>query len=78
MDNEQSTSPTPIRPDVHVDFYVALKAIMDGAYVTKAEWNNKETYGYLREGKLTLFRDNKDFDWILIDGDVAGEDWIVL
>lgn len=76
---DESTSPTPIKAEVHVDFYTALKAAVDGAHITKAEWQNKEIYGYIQEEILKLFKDDgKTYNWILSAADILGTDWIVL
>lgn len=72
-------SPVPIKKDEsELDFYEALRQIMMGKSVTKLEWNNRSVYGILKDGRLTLHRDDKDHDWLLTDGDIYGDDWVIL
>ena len=62
-----------------VPFSEALLALKFGKKITKLEWKNKEYYGLLREAKLQLHKpDNTFFDWIISEGDLLGNDWIIL
>jgi len=65
-----------------LDFYEALKAVAEGRRITKLEWNDKRSYGFMRAGLLELHKagetDDKFHAWILNDGDLGGLDWIVL
>lgn len=76
----QAVSPTKKKEKPsEVDFYEALKEIMKGKSVTKLEWGNRNIYGILKDGHIMLHKaDNRYYDWILTDGDVYGEDFIVL
>lgn len=74
-------SPTPKakKAVTEIDFYKALKEIMTGKSVTRKEWGSRKTYCFLRDGRLSLHKpDGKDYDWIISDGDIYGDDWIVL
>ena len=62
----------------HLDFYEAIKKMVDGHKLTKIEWEDMTTYGYLRNGVLTLHKGDTDYQWIVSDGDINGTDWIVL
>jgi hypothetical protein len=62
-----------------MDFYEALKEIVDSKKVTKLEWGDKEFYGLLEDTKLKLHKpDGKTYDWILTDGDLLGTDYITI
>lgn len=77
----QSISPsTPKKvKKTELDFYEALKEIMTGKSITKLEWGNRNIYGILKDGHLMLHKaDNRYYDWILTDGDLYGEDFILL
>ena len=78
---EQAKSPS-VQKQVKkedLDFYEALKAIMTGKSVTKVEWGNRNIYGILKDTHLMLHKsDNRYYDWILSDGDIYGEDFIIL
>lgn len=77
--NEPNTSPTPITLEEHLNFFDALKAVLDNKRITKAEWENKEIYGWLDTDVLKIhMQDNKDHNWIISEGDLIGTDWIVL
>lgn len=90
MPNEQNkpqTSPTPIKKKVAVEhveeenttfnFYRALKEMELGQKVTKLEWADEAIYGYL-EGVLKLNKRGTVHQWIVNDGDIMGEDWIII
>lgn len=81
MKQSQSTSPTAIKKTktTELDFYEALKAIMTGKSVTKLEWGNRNIFGILKDGHLMLHKsDNRYYDWILTDGDLHGDDFLVI
>ena len=61
-----------------MDFVAAIECIIDGYKITKLEWANKETYGLLKDGKLMLHLPDGFHDWIISDGDLNGEDYIVV
>jgi hypothetical protein len=44
----------------------------------KIEWEDTSIYGYLKDGILTLHKEDKDFSWIISDGDINGKDFIIL
>lgn len=74
-----ASPPPPKKATKDLDFYEALKEIMTGKSVTKREWANRDIYGILRYGRLMIHKaDGKDYDWILGDGDMAGDDYVVL
>ena len=80
-DTKRAMSPTPnkVEKTKDLNFYEALKAIMGGKSVTKIEWGNRNIYGILKDTHIMLHKaDNRYYDWILSDGDVYGEDWVIL
>ena len=86
--DEQSFSPTPniktpldvsVKKVGGIDFPAAMQAVKDGKKVHKLEWQNQEFYGFMNENILSLHKpDGKNYQWIVNDGDVMGEDYIVL
>jgi hypothetical protein len=77
----QSTSPSPLpkTDQTPMDFPSAIARIIAGDKITKIEWNNPEYYGVLEGGFLMLHKpDGKLYQWIVSDGDIMGEDWIVI
>lgn len=76
----QNKSPLPrkkIKSET-VDFFAALKAVHEGDMITKLEWGSSEIYGLLRYGQLQFKKDGKFHQWIISDGDLAGEDWVII
>ena len=81
--NVQATSPLPQRKlestTKFLDFYEALKAVVTGKKIFREEWENKEYYGFINKGNLSLHKpDGKTYQWIINDGDMNANDWIVL
>lgn len=77
----QAMSPTKKKQEktTELDFYEALKAMMQGMSVTKLEWGNRNVFGLLKDTHIMLHKaDNRYYDWIISDGDVHGDDWIIL
>jgi len=78
-----SQSPTPL-PQTANDqpkyaFDEAIREVKGGAKITKIEWSNPEYYGLLSGGFLMLHKpDGKLYQWLVSDGDMLGEDWIVI
>ena len=68
----------PIIPK-EFDFPTAIEMIADGLKVTKVEWGDQEIYGLLKDGVLQLRKkDGKFYQWILSEGDLAGQDYIAV
>lgn len=77
--NEKMMSPMPKTIKVGIDFPSAIRGIIDGKKITKLEWQNESIYGILKEERLKLHKeDGKFYDWILSQGDLEGEDWIII
>lgn len=76
-----STSPFPAPTkvsEVKMDFYAALKKVMGGKKITRIEWSEK-CYGFLSpDGLLSIHRNLNDHNWIVSDGDILAEDWIIV
>jgi hypothetical protein len=68
--------------DVQLSFFKALESVADGKRITKLEWGNKNTYGLLKEDILQLHKNGESEDtlhpWIINNGDLLGEDFVVL
>lgn len=69
-------------PDVNkvtMNFFDAMKAVVDGRRITRLEWGDASFFGLLFNGRLSLHKDDgKFYGWIVNDGDMLAEDWIVL
>jgi len=82
--DEQTTSPVPAvsmttQTQVHLNFYDALKEVMDGKNITRLEWNDVKVFGSLVNGRLMIMLgDGQLHDWIISDGDMSALDWVVI
>jgi hypothetical protein len=76
-----SSSPLPqaVVKKVAFDFYEALKELNKGRKITRLEWKDNNIFGILKDGKVMIkTADGLIHPWTLSDGDLAGEDWILL
>lgn len=79
MSKSKSPTPKKIVVEQKMNFTQAIAKVIEGAAITKLEWNNKNIYGTLKDGFLMLYKeDGKSYQWILSDGDLLGEDYVVL
>ena len=60
-----------------MNFFEALRKIQQGKMVARIEWANKD-YCLMKDGRLTIFTNNKFFGWLINDGDMEGNDWVVV
>lgn len=61
-----------------MDFPTALRAVMVGNRVTKKDWEDPTIFLVLQNERLKIHQDNKYRDLIVSEGDLFGEDWVVL
>ncbi len=75
-----SSSPLPPKPATKtISFAEAIDEIRRGKKVTKIEWGNAGFYGFLHEARLRLHKpDNSLHDWMVSEGDIIGNDWLVI
>lgn len=46
--------------------------------MTRLEWDDKDTYGLIQDTHLRIHLNDKFHDWILSDGDLLADDWVIL
>jgi len=64
---------------MQMDFYDAIRQLVDGKRVTRAEWNDITEYCFLsKDGFLSIFRGGKEHRWLVGDGDILATDWVIL
>ena len=51
---------------------------MNGEKITRKEWGNEEEYGILKDGIVTIHKDDKFHNWIFTDGDMKASDWYII
>lgn len=64
-----------------MSFPEAVRMVTEGKKITKLEWDNKKIYGYLSKATLHLTLHKEDgvgYDWICSEGDLTGDDFIVI
>lgn len=62
-----------------MDFPSAIREIINGNKVTRLDWEDRRYYGFLNGEYLSLHKpDEKNYQWIVNDGDLLGTDWIVI
>ena len=77
-ENKPSTSPILASIANTMSFPQAMQAIRDGKSITKLEWDNPQDICQLRQEWLSIRRSGKWHRWVINDGDVTGDDWIVI
>jgi len=61
-----------------MNFGDALIAVTKGKRITRMSWRNPSHYGFIKDSFLTIHREGKDHTWMVNDGDILGEDWMIL
>lgn len=76
----EQTSPIPetINHEEMLDFYDALQFILEGHKITKMEWGNPATVGFMHDEKLSITINGMTHDWILSHADLIGNDYQVI
>ena len=65
--------------DKEMDFPSAIKEVIGGKKITRVEWGDKNIYGFLNETVLSIHMlDGNNHKWIVSEGDLISEDWIIL
>ena len=70
-------SPIVVKP-IEMDFMEALRVVIEGKKITKLDWENRATYVTLRGGFLSIHQDGKWSRLLVSDGDLLGEDWVMV
>lgn len=61
-----------------VSFPEAIKLLIGGAKIHRAEWQDKEEYGLLQDSFLMIHRNGKFHQWIVSEGDLMAIDWQII
>lgn len=82
MDNVQEGELMTPMPKIEsrpmtMSFFDALKKIQQGNKVTRISWANKD-YCLMKEDWLTIFTKDAFHTWIINDGDMNGQDFIIV
>ena len=60
-----------------MDFIDAMRKIKEGMKVTRISWDNTD-YCLMKDGWLTIYTKNAFHTWSVNDGDMEGQDCIVI
>lgn len=60
-----------------MNFFDALRAVVQGFRITKLEWKDDRVVVFLN-GTLKIKKPDGVHDLIISDGDMFGEDWVIV
>jgi len=63
---------------VTMTFPDAIRELTLGKNIARLSWSPAGSYGLLKDGFLMLWIDGQFKKWIVNDGDLMGDDWIVV
>lgn len=64
---------------VKMDFYDAIRQVISGKSVARMEWKERGYFLQIVDGRLKIHKpDGKFYDLIVTDGDILGEDWMLV
>jgi len=62
-----------------MSFSEAMIKVREDKKITRVEWANNQFYGVFKNTVLMLHKpDGKFYNWIINEGDLLGEDWIIV
>jgi hypothetical protein len=61
-----------------MSFPDAMAEVILGKKISRVDWNNTEEFGILKDGQLQIHTKGKFHSWLVSDGDMLSQDWIVL
>jgi hypothetical protein len=77
-------TPTPVIKPNGMTFPEAIAKLIEGKRIARLSWLPDPDYGVLRDGWVTIFHKKEDdrvisfHKWTMNEGDLNGDDWIVL
>lgn len=63
---------------ITMGFPDAISAIIAGRKVRRLSWETETDHGLLKDGWLTIFTKGAFHTWSVSDGDMEGQDWIIV
>ena len=61
-----------------MDFPDALRKVDGGERITKLEWNDQKTWVEMKDGFLCLCKGSYTHALMVSEGDMTGDDWVVV
>lgn len=62
---------------ITMSFVDAIKKVTEGSQVTRVSWAGTD-YCLLKDGWLQIYTNGNFHTWLISDGDIEGQDWIIL
>ena len=67
------------KPDaMTMSFPDAMRQVLNGKMVKRISWGTIGDYGVLKDGWLSIFTKGEMHTWTVSEGDMGGEDWIIV
>lgn len=80
--DEQTTSPLPkakvVQKPESMTFPEAIEQVIKGKRIARIDWPSNEDFGLLKDGFLMIHNERGYHQWIVSDGDLLEDDWVVL
>lgn len=79
-DSTQEGNFTPVDESgaITMSFSDAIREVVRGNKIRRISWPSEEDHGTLREGWLEIFTNGKYHIWQVSDGDMEGNDWVIV
>ena len=61
-----------------MDFPDAMKEVLNGKKVRRISWETESDHGLLKDEWLSIHTKGKYHTWLVSQGDMEGNDWIVV
>ena len=61
-----------------MDFPDAMKEVIKGNKVRRVSWETPTDHGLLREEWLSIHTKGKYHTWLVSQGDLEGQDWVIV
>ena len=80
METNNTLTPIPRKAgeSITMSFPDAMREVINGKKVRRLSWPTSTDHGLLKDGYLTIHTKGKYHNWLVNDGDMEGEDWIVI
>ena len=63
---------------ITMDFPNAMREVSKGKKVRRMSWETDSDRGLLKDGWLSIHTKGKYHTWLVSDGDMEGQDWIII
>ena len=73
----EPTNPIKL-PKSEMTFPEAISELTIGKKIARLSWTPNDSYGILKDGFLMLWIEGEFKKWLVNDGDLLGDDWIVV